>query len=168
MMNEQENNNAPSSGDPNDPVSLADELGVTDLRELVFGKHGRLFSAAGRTAPIAEFTDDSLVLHPPGMPFEEERQTEVIHYDVDERGIALNELGQPRRISGAKLNGRPLYVLGEMLPGTYKHLVAWFDDSGKAHRMAIQGNIVTTDMAYQMRNKTHDGELAAFADLESE
>lgn len=157
---------APSAGAGADQdLPLVDELGVEDLRELIFGKRGRLFSAAGRQAPVAEFTDDFLVLHPPQKPFAESGATEDIVSHVDDRGVLLNEVGAPRKIAGAKFKGRELWWLGERMPGTLRHYVGWFDDAGKSHKLYINGEAITTEVAYRMRNRTHDGELSIFPDI---
>src|SRR5262249_41811148 len=129
------------------------------------GNRGRLFSAAGRNAPVAEFTDDFLVLHPPQKPFEEIGETEDIIIHVDDRGVLLNEIGQARKIAGAKFGGAELWWLGRRATATIKHYVGWFDKKGKAHRLYVEGEALTTETVYRMRNKTHDGELSIFPDL---
>src|ERR1700738_1990933 len=82
------------------PLPLVDELGVEDLQDPIFGGRGRLFSTAGRDSPVAEFTKDFLVLHPPQLPFEESGQgeSEDIVINVDESGILLDELGRQKKI----------------------------------------------------------------------
>ncbi|HMO22000.1 MAG TPA: hypothetical protein PKC98_13670, partial [Candidatus Melainabacteria bacterium] len=64
---------APDTRDSGEDISLVDELGIVDLDIPVYGGRGRVFSAAGRNAPVAEFTEDFLVLHPPQRPFEDEK-----------------------------------------------------------------------------------------------
>ncbi len=162
---EQKAGGTSTTHDADGSSSLVDELGVQDLRELIFGKRGRLFSAAGRNSPVAEFTSDYVVLHPPQKPFEELGSTEDIVIHVDERGILLNEIGQPRKIAGAKFGGAELWWLGEQAPDKIKHYVGWFDDSGKAHKLYVNGEAITTEIAYRMRNRTHDGELSIFPDV---
>lgn len=157
---------APSGDDEN--VSLVDELGVQDLRELIFGNRGRLFSAAGREAPVAEFTEEFLVLHPPQKPFEEIGKSEDIGIKTDERGVLLNEINQPRKIAGAKFGGAELWWLGERAPDTIKHYAGWFDESGKVHKLFVNGDPITTEVVYRMRNRTHDGELSIFPDVTTE
>ncbi len=150
---------------PPAPPSLVDELGVQDLRALIFGRRGRLFSAAGRQSPVAEFAEEYVILHPPQKPFEESGATEDIVIHVDERGVLLNEIGQPRKIAGARFRGHELWCLGERLEGTLKHLVGWFDEQGKVHRLYMEEQPITSDQAYRLRNRTHDGELTAFPEI---
>ena len=149
-------------------VPLVDELGVQDLRELIFGNRGRLFSAAGREAPVAEFTEEFVILHPPQKPFEEIGSSEDIVIHVDDRGVLLNEIGQPRKISGAKFGGAELWWLGERAPGSIKHYAGWFDESGNVHRLLVNGEPITTEAVYRMRNRTHDGELSIFPDVSTD
>lgn len=164
---DESNNNSPATaGSTNSgDVPLIDELGVQDLRELIFGKRGRLFSAAGRESPVAEFTSDFLVLHPPQKPFEEIGSSEDIIIHVDDKGILLNEIGQARKIAGAKFGGAELWWLGERAPNSIKHYAGWFDDKGKVHKLYINGEPITTEVVYRMRNRTHDGELSIFPDV---
>lgn len=153
---------------PADELPLVDELGIESLYEPITGGRGRLFSAAGRNSPIAEFTNDFLVMHPPQKPFAEQGANETITVVADSYGILLDEFGVQKRMPGARYQGRPLFWLAELKPDTTRHLVAWFDDQNVAHRLFILGDPVTTDMAYRLRNKTHDGELTIFPDLDSE
>jgi len=157
-------NSSPSSEEP----TLADELGIAHLHDPIFGGRGRLFSAAGRNSPIAEFTRRYLVLHPPQKPFKEEVDTEDLVLSVDERGVLLNELGQVKNISGAKFKGHELYYLGQRKPGTLKHLAGWFDKTGKPHLLFVNGEPLTTEVIFKLRNKTHDGEISIYPDLTSD
>lgn len=170
MIDRQGTSAAPPSTDDEENLPLVDELGVEDITEVLFGGRGRLFSAAGRESPVAEITDEGLLLHPPQRPFEEEAAgtTENIVYQVDERGILLNELGQERKIVGARYKGFCIYTLGEMKPGTLKHYAAWFDDEGQPHKLYVQGDPLTTDMIFRIRNRTHDGEIGAFPEITSD
>lgn len=152
----------------NDAIPLADELGIQDLRELVFGNKGKLFSAAGRFSPIAEFTEDSVVLHPPDKPLIENGPTEEIAIQMSERGVLLDEFGHERKIPGAKFLGHQIWLLAEQKPGTFKHFVGWFDEDDNLHRLYLDGEELTTEYVYKLRNKTHDGELASFDDITSD
>ncbi len=154
--------------DENEKLPLVDELGVEDLDEVLFGGRGRLFSAAGRESPVAEITGEGVLLHPPQKPFAEEGDTENIISQIDERGILLNELGQLRKIVGARYKGFSIYALGEMKPGTLKHYAAWFDEEGQMHKLYVQGEALTTDMIFRIRNRTHDGEIGSFAEITSD
>jgi hypothetical protein len=148
------------------PLSLADELGVHALREIVFIDQGRLFSAAGRTAPIAELTEEEdLVLRPPDKPLSDDLHTERIEIQVDDRGILLNELGERRMFAGTKHKGRALFYLAETVPDSNRHYVGFFDTDGNLGKLYLQGRPVTTDIIYKLRVRTHDGELGVFPEL---
>ncbi len=149
------------------PLSLADELGVQELGDIVFVDQGRLFSAAGRTAPIVELTDDDdLLIRPPEKPLSDDLPMESIEIREDDRGILLNELGERRKILGVKFRGCALYYLGDKAPeGTQRHYVGFFDGSGNLCRLYLQGRCVTTDIVYKLRVRTHDGELGVFPEL---
>lgn len=151
-------------------LSLADELGIEDLSEPIFGGRGRFFSAAGKESPVAEFTEDFLVLHPPQKPFDETYQgpSEDIVIRMDEEGVLINEIGERKKVGGARFNGRDLYYFFEQKPGTLKHLVVFFDDEGKHHFLKIDGERLVTSAVYQLRNMTHDGELTKFPEIESD
>ena len=142
-----------------DDIPLVDELGVKDIRRVLFGGHGRLFSAAGRESPIVEVDDDFLIMHPAGKPFDSEGKSEDIKLQVSKRGVLLDELDREKSVPGAKYKGHSLWCLGERKPGTSKFFVAWFDESGKPHLLTFKGEKMTADHAFRLRNKTHDGEL---------
>ena len=149
-------------------LNLADELGIGESLDPVFSGRGRLFSTAGPASPVAEFTDNYLNLYPPQKPLDEEKFAEEIIIGVNERGVLLNELGQPRRVSGAKFRGREIFCLEERSSASGKHLVAWFDDAGKRHRLFWQGTELGIYTASKLRNATHDGEISKFPDLSTE
>lgn len=153
-----------------DALSLVDELGVTDLRDPVLGGRGRIFISAGRQSPVAEFTDDFVVLHPPQKPFQDADSgpAEEIVLKMDRSGVLVDELGQRRKISGARFFGREIFYFWEQRPGTLKHYAVFFDDLGNHHYLTINGERVTTDVVYKLRNMTHDGELTKFAELDGE
>lgn len=154
---------------PDEPLTLVDELGVEDLNDILFSDRGRIFSAAGRDAPVAELSSDGVLLRPAQKPFtEDDTKSEVIVYHVNERGVLLNELGDERRISGAKFRGKPIYTLGEIKPDTVKHYAGWFDDEGKIHKFYVQGEVLTADMVYRIRNRTHDGEISIFPEISTD
>lgn len=158
---------APDDDDEVGPLSLADELGVQELGDIVFVDQGRLFSAAGRSAPIVELTeDDDLLIRPPEKPLSDDLPVESIKIREDDRGILLNELGERRKILGVKFRGSALYYLGDKAPdGTQRHYVGFFDASGNLCRLYLQGRAVTTDIIYKLRVRTHDGELGVFPEL---
>lgn len=151
-----------------DEMTLADELGVEDLSDILFADRGKIFSAAGRDAPIAEFAEDGVLLRPPQKPFLDEAPGEEIVYHADEHGIVLNELGERRKIVGAKFRGQPIYVIAEQKPDTVKHYAAWFDDEWRPHKFIVQGEALTADMLFRIRNRTHDGEIGIFPEIETE
>ncbi|MGD9684657.1 MAG: hypothetical protein AB7W16_26125 [Candidatus Obscuribacterales bacterium] len=164
------NPGAGPSGSGGSAASFAEELGIEDLSEPIFGARGRFFSAAGKDSPIAEFTSDFLVLHPPQKPFDEtyEGPSEDIVIRMDDTGVLLNEIGERKKVVGARFRGRDLYYFWQQKPGTLKHFVVWFDDEGQHHFLSIGGERLVTSAAYQLRNMTHDGELTKFSELESE
>lgn len=154
----------PPSGDQ----ALADELGIDEIRNPVFGGRGRIFSAAGRQSPVASFTDDFLMLHPPQKPFNEAGPSEDILIKVDKRGVLLDELNRPKHISGAKYRGQQLWWLGEKKIGTLKHYAGWFDQQDVPHKLFVNNEALTTDIVFRLRNKTHDGEISIFPDIKSD
>jgi hypothetical protein len=164
-------NSTPDDDEKNKPegeLSLIDELGVEDIYEPIAGGRGRLFSTAGRNAPVAEFTNDYLVMHPPQMPFQEHGESETFTVVGDQYGILLDEFGYQKKMPGARYHGHVIFWLAEQKPETTRHLVAWFDEDSVAHKLVLNGEYLTTDMAYKLRNRTHDGELTIFPELKSE
>jgi hypothetical protein len=152
---------------PDEPIALVDELGVEDLNEILFADHGRVFSAAGRESPVAELNADGVMLYPPNRPFSESEAapSEVIIYKGDKRGVLLNELGEPRKIVGAKFKGHELFTLLETKPGTVKHYAGWFDEKDQPHKLYVQGQALTSDMVFRIRNRTVDGEVGSFPEI---
>ncbi len=145
-----------------DDESLADQLEVKGLWQRRAAFKGRLFDAAGRESPVAEFQKDSLILHPPNKPLFDEGAIEEITVHVNEQGILLDEFGAPKKIPAAKYHGKPIFCLGEHKPGTLKNLVVWFDDNGQVNKLFLDGEAVTADQVLRMRNRTHDGEISNF------
>ena len=127
--------------------SFVDELGVIDLRDPVLGSRGKLFSVAGRNSPVAEFTEEFLVLHPPQKPFDEAESapSEEISLMMDDEGVLVNEVGERRKIKGARFNGHEIFYYWEQQPGTLKHYAVWFDQ-GKPRFLLIKGRRATTDI----------------------
>lgn len=163
---------SPGSGVPRadqftETESFVDELKVTDLKQPLRDSRGRVFSAAGRNAPVAEFTDDFLVLHPPQKPFQDadEGPAEEIMLMMDEFGVLVDNWGERRNIPGAKFNGRALFYFWEQKPGTLKHYAVFFDDEQGHHFLTVEGERITVDIVYKLRNMTHDGELTRFKEL---
>jgi hypothetical protein len=149
-------------------MPLADELGIEDLTDILFADRGRILSAAGRDAPVAEFEENGVLLRPPQKPWLDSGPEEEVIYHADEHGILLNELGERRKIVGAKYKGMPVYVIAEQKPGTVKHYAAWFDEAMRPHKFFVQGDALTSDMVFRIRNRTHDGEISIFPEIQSE
>lgn len=167
-MNEDMHKNDPQADPQSEvPKALVDELDVNGIKQGKYFAHGRLLSAATRQMPVVEFLDEALVMHPPEKPFEDD-PSESAPIAVDDRGILLDENNMPKKVAGARYKGRSIWWLGEKRPGTMKHFAAWFDDAGVVHRLLVQGQAITTDVVYKLRNRTHDGELGMFPDLASE
>ncbi len=164
----QQDPQSPEAEKEDGPQTLAEELGIEDLSDPIFGGRGRIFSAAGKFSPVAEFTDDFLIMHPPQMPFDDSGESEDFVVNVDDSGILLDELNRQKKIAGARFKGHELYWLGEQKPGTLKHFAGWFDKHDIAHLLYVNGEPITTDIIFKLRNKTHDGEISIFPDLESD
>jgi hypothetical protein len=146
-------------------ASLRDELGIEDLSDPVMDGRGRLFSAAGRESPIAEFTEEFVILHPPQKPFSEEEFDETITERVSPRGVLLTAIGNEVKIPGAKFRSQPIFCLGARDDETGKRLVAYFDESGSPRYLIFEGQLLTYYKALGLRNKTHNGEISNTAGL---
>ncbi|MBX3074274.1 hypothetical protein KF913_10125 [Candidatus Obscuribacterales bacterium] len=157
----------PSGEQFTESLSLVDELDVRDLKKTLRDSRGKTFSSAGRNAPVAEFTDEFLVLHPPQLPFQDadEGPAEEIVLMMDDAGIIVDVWGERKRVPGAKFNGRSLYYYWEQKPGTLKHYAVFFDDDNNHHFLTVEGERITVDVVYKLRNMTHDGELTRFREL---
>jgi len=151
----------------NEEVALRDELGIEDISEPVTGGRGRLFSTAGRETPIAELTEEFVILHPPQKPFNEEDFDENITQRVSPRGVLLSAIGSEIKVTGAIFRGCALYCLNARDPGTGKRLVAYFDEAGKPQYLIYEGQPVTYFVAVHLRNRTHNGDLSYTAGLSS-
>lgn len=152
-----------SHDDP--PQTLAEELGIGDSLDPVFSSRGRLFSTAGPESPVAEFTEEHLILYPPQKPMVEDTFAEEISIHANREGVLLNELGEPRKIPKTYFRGHELVCLIERSPVSGKYLVAWFDEKSTPHRLFFQGVELSIPVAFRLRNATHDGELSIFPDL---
>jgi hypothetical protein len=145
---------------------LADELGITDIYDPMVGKDGKVFCTAGRDAPIAEFTDEVLILHPPQRPLDDSSAGEDFSLHVDERGILLDEFGKPKKIPAATYKGCPIYYLGEQVAGTLTHYAAALAHDGSLHALFYElGSRLTTKDVYELRNKSAQGDLHEFPDI---
>lgn len=150
--------------------SFAEELGVVDLGDPILASHGRIFSVAGPDHPVAEFTDEFLVLHPSDKPYQEEDKSpsEDIVFKMDSRGVILNEIGEPKKIPGAKFNNHEIFVYYKLRPGSLFHYVVFFDDNQKPNFLTVKGHRLTTELVYKLRNMTHNGDLTFYPDINFE
>lgn len=147
-------------------LSLVDELQIQTIYEPMVGLEGKIYCPAGRNAPVAEFTDEYLILHPPQKPLYEQGPEEDIVIQVDERGILLDELGEAKKIKSAKFKGYPIYYFGEQKEGTLKHFAVVLTGHDILHFILDKdGERLTTDQVYRFRNKSHDGEISVFPGL---
>lgn len=155
---------------PSGPQSLSDELKIQGLRTPITISRGRIFAAAGRSIPIAELYQQELILHSPDRPFDdsEEKLVDAVVHQFNEQGIVLDALGNPKKMSGARFKGNPIYCLNEKHPQSGKFLAAWFDENGAAHRLKLKEDLLAFDLAYKVRNKTIDGEISQFPAITSE
>jgi len=152
------------ASDPGKPEtkteSLRDELGIQGLSEPVMGGRGRLFSAAGRESPIAEFTEEYVILHAPQNPFDAKQvDDDKISERVSPRGVLLSAIGNEIKISGAKFRGYSLYCLAARNEETGKRLVGYFDDAGKLQSLITANGFMSYHEAVNLRNKTHNGDI---------
>lgn len=150
--------------------SFAEELGVVDLTDPILASHGRIFSVAGPDHPVAEFTDEFLVMHPSDKPYQEEDKapSENIVFRMDARGVILNEIGEPKKIPGAKFNGFEIFVYYKLRPGSLFHYVVFFDEANKPNFLTVRGHRLTTELVYKLRNMTHNGDLTFYPDMNFE
>lgn len=155
-----------SQSDTSDIASLIDELGIQDIYEPMADLDGKMFCTAGRDTPVAEFSEEYLILHPPQLPFYEQGPEEEIVVAVDERGIVLDELGMAKKIPTAKYQGFPIYYFGEQKVGTLKHYAAVLTtDDRLVFIFDDKGDRLTTDDVYKLRNKSVNGEISQFPGL---
>jgi hypothetical protein len=159
---------APLTEEKASQLSFADELGVEELGDILHGHKGRIFSAAGRESPVAELGTDGVFLRPAQKPYSDDEPAEVIIFAVDDKGVLLDELGQQRKIVGAKFKGHSIFTLAETKPDTVKHYAAWFDENNKAHKLYADGEALTSDMVFRIRNRTPDGEISIFGEISSD
>jgi hypothetical protein len=160
MTKDQDTRKSKSTPKKKQEVPLCDELGIEDLSDPVMGGRGRLFSAAGRESPIAELTEDFVLLYPPQNPFSEEEFDDSLTERVSARGVLLNAIGIEVLLPGARFRGFPIYCLAKRDSETGKRLVAYFDQLGDVCHLMCEGHLVTHNEALRLRNKTHNGELS--------
>lgn len=159
---DEQKNNAPEH------QSLIDELGVKDLNDIIIPSGNKLFAAAGREAPIVEFSGDSLIMHHPHLPLVDGGPEEKIIESVDPRGILLDELSIPKKIPAAKYKGLPIYVSGELEHNSTRHIAVVLDNEGSLHFIYDQeGKRLTAPDIYRLRNSTFDGEISACEGIKS-
>lgn len=150
------------NANPTDHSPIVDQLGIIDLNDIIIPTETALFAAAGRDAPVAEFAEDFLVMHPAHLPLAEDREYEVITEQVDERGILLDELGMPRKIGATKYRGLPLYVSGEQEEDSTRHIAVVLDQHDGTHFIYDEdGKRLNSDEIYKLRTKSVDGELSS-------
>lgn len=150
--------------------SFAEELGVVDLGDPILASHGRIFSVAGPDHPVAEFTDEFLVMHPSDRPYqaEDKSPSEDIVFRMDARGVILNEIGEPKKIPGAKFNNHEIFVYYKLRPGSLFHYVVFFDDDKRPNFLTVRGHRLTTELVYKLRNMTHNGDLTFYPEMNFE
>lgn len=147
-------------------LPLVDQLEVQTIYEPLVGHEGKIYCPAGRDAPVVEFTEEYLIMHPPQVPLYEFGPEEDIVIMVDERGILLDELGEPKKIKAARFKGYPIYYFGEQKEGTLKHYAVVLSAQEMLHFILDKdGERMTTDQIYKLRNKSIDGELSMYPGL---
>ena len=154
---------------PKGPVGLAEELGIEDIYQPLVGGHGQLFCAAVPEVPLVVIKDDALVIHPPQLPLMAEDHVEEMKVQVSNRGILLDEFGKEKRVASAKYRGRPIFHWGECVPGTYRSYAIVEASDGAMHFIydTTTGEKLPVDEVYRLRNRTHDGEIGKFPQLNS-
>lgn len=168
-LNQNQNQNQdPSQDEPkhHHDMNLADELGIEDIYDPMVGMDGKVFCTAGRDAPIAEFTDDFLILHPPQKPLDESNRAEDFTLRVDDRNILLDEFGSPKKIPAATYKGCPIYYSGERVPGSMTSYAVAIAHDGSLHALYFDhGRRLTAKDVYDFRNKSEAGELSNFQEI---
>ncbi len=147
-------------------ANLADELGIEDIYDPMFGMDGKVFCTAGRDAPIAEFTDEVLILHPPQMPLDDSSSGEEFSLRTDERGILLDEFGARKENPGGNVQGLS-HLLCRRTKNRYAQALclALAPDGGLHAIFYDHGQRLTTQDIYELRNKSAEGDLSEFKDI---
>lgn len=154
--------------DADEIPSIIDELGVEDLHKTYVLMNGREFAAAGREIPVAEFDDFGLVMHHPDQPLSDETVPEIISSRCNEHGIVIDELGEKRKIMGARYHGREIYWHKDIVPNSTRHFIAWYDDEWKAHALYLEDVRLNVDIVLKLRGRTLNGELSIFPEIRTE
>lgn len=154
--------------DDGQEMSIIEKLGVEDLHKTYVLMNGREFAAAGKEIPVAEFDDFGLVMHNPDQPLSNESVPELILTRYDEHGIVLDELGEKRKIIGARYHGREIYWHKDVVPDSTRHYIAWYDDEWKAYALYLEDVRLNVDIILKLRARTLNGELGMFAELRTE
>ena len=150
------------------PMTLQNELEVTDLGRVMFFKDNKIFSAVGPTLPIVQLDKDgAFVTHAPDQPYREEVDEDLTVHS-DEHGRLLDSLGEVRKLSGMKYHGHQLFYIKERHPENGQNLVAWFDDNWKPHRLYLDTHLLSGQMIIKVRDRMLDGEISAFPEIQSE
>lgn len=136
-----------------------------ELLDPIFAARGKLFSTAGRNTPVAELTEKFLIFYPPDKPLEENKTGQEILLEKSKEGILLNALRELRTISGARFKGQQLFCLAEKNSSTGRYPAAWLDKDGRVHKLYWQGEELSIQAAFRLRNRTYNGELGIFPDL---
>jgi hypothetical protein len=162
----QEQEDRPNDADqaPTGPPNLVDALGVEDLTLTYVRFNGREFAAAGRKIPVAEIDYFGMVMYHPEMPLSTDAE-QLISVEHDEQDVVLDELGQRRKIAGARYKGHAVFWHREVVPNTTRHYVVWFDDDKAGHSLFLAGQRLTVDIVLKMRARTVNGELSVFGEV---
>lgn len=154
--------------EPDVPMSLQRELEVNDLGRVMFFKDNKIFSAVGPQLPIVQLDKDgAFVSHSPDQPYRADVDEDMT-VEQDRYGRLIDPLGEVRKLTGMKYNGRQLYYIAERHPENGQHLAAWFDDEWKPHKIYLGENLLSAYMVLKVRYRMVDGELSAFPEIHSE
>ncbi len=150
------------------PKSLKEELQIEDLSRCIFFKDSKIFAAAGPGMPLLQVnTDGTFVSLDPDQPYRQEVDEDV-RVEADEHGRLLDPLGQLRKLTGMKYQGKPLFFVARRHPENSQHLAAWFDEEWNAHYLYLGENILSAAMVLKIRDRMIDGELSKFEELSSD
>lgn len=167
-QDDSESSSSESMNSGSEPRALGDELKVEDLSRCIYFKDNKLFAAAGPGIPLLQMGGDgTFVSLDPNLPYRPEVHEEL-KVETDEYGRLLDPLGQVRKLTGMKYEGKQLYYVKERHPENEQHLAAWFDDDWKAHYLYLGELVLSAAMILKIRGRMVDGEISRFEEISSD
>lgn len=142
-----------------------EEIVEPELPVTGFTAEGNEVSYPGKGFPVIELGADGWFSQDPRLFEHDGVPSVMIERRSNEHGILLDDLGEPVRLAGVKFKGASIYLINEKDAETGHYLAAWFDDNWNFHHILMNDKPITGWIIRKIQERTLDGEISTFPEL---